>query len=63
MRISVDADRCQGHGRCYELAPDLFGADDEGHATVLVPDVADGSGQGADLAVRSCPEGAISLDT
>ncbi|MDT5222565.1 MAG: 4Fe-4S single cluster domain, partial [Mycobacterium sp.] len=21
--ISVDADRCVGHGRCYSLAPDI----------------------------------------
>ncbi|HJU00019.1 MAG TPA: ferredoxin, partial [Actinomycetes bacterium] len=27
---------CQGHGRCYSLAPGLFGCDDEGYA-VLEP--------------------------
>ncbi|MFC7733795.1 ferredoxin [Actinomadura keratinilytica] len=24
-----------GHGRCYDLAPDLFGEDDEGYGKVL----------------------------
>ncbi len=31
MRIRVDAGLCQGHGRCYMLAPDLFEADDDGY--------------------------------
>ena len=25
MRVSVDAAKCAGHGRCYVLAPDVFG--------------------------------------
>ena len=27
-RVTVDADRCTGHGRCYTLAPDVFDADE-----------------------------------
>jgi ferredoxin len=63
MKIVVDLERCQGHGRCYDIAPELFGADGEGHAVVLAPD---GDLAGADeahaaRAVRSCPERALSL--
>ena len=29
----VDA-KCVGHGRCYELAPDVFGDDERGHCVV-----------------------------
>ena len=36
MRIRLDTERCQGHGRCYALAPDLFGCDDDGYAILLV---------------------------
>ena len=64
MRIVVDVERCQGHGRCYDLAPEVFGDDDEGHVTVLVPDghVAAGDEVQAALAVRNCPERALSLE-
>ena len=24
MRVTVDSDKCQGHNRCYALAPDVF---------------------------------------
>ena len=28
MRVHVDEARCEGHGRCYDLAPDLFEPDE-----------------------------------
>jgi ferredoxin len=64
MRIVVDHERCQGHGRCYDLASELFGADDDGHVVVLVPDgrVPTDAERAAVLAVRNCPERALSLD-
>ena len=34
MRVSIDSATCQGHGRCYDLAPDLFGEDEEGYAVL-----------------------------
>ena len=33
MRVRVDPDRCQGHSRCYAIAPDLFEIDDYGLST------------------------------
>jgi len=64
MRVAVDADKCQGHNRCYALAPELFDVDDYGQAVV----VADGAvapelAEKARLAVANCPEYAISIDT
>ena len=35
VKVRVDADLCVGHGRCYVLAPDVFGADEFGHCIVL----------------------------
>lgn len=64
MKIVVDHERCQGHGRCYDLAPEIFDADEDGHVAVLVPDgqvPADAEPQAA-LAVRNCPERALSLE-
>ena len=60
-RVSVDADRCTGHGRCYTLAPTVFDADEAGHCIVLTEDV---SGEGEAQAVigeQNCPEQAITL--
>ena len=36
VKIHLDADKCQGHGRCYSLAPELFDCDDLGQAVVVV---------------------------
>jgi ferredoxin len=62
MKVQIDPGLCQGHGRCYDLAPGLFGADDEGYGQVLgdgaVPPEAK---HDADLAVLNCPEQAIEL--
>ena len=63
MRVSVDAEKCQGHNRCYALAPELFDVDDYGQAIVIgdgnvVPDLEDK----ARLAVANCPEYAIAID-
>ncbi|MEU5878816.1 ferredoxin [Spirillospora sp. NPDC047279] len=62
MKVQIDQARCQGHGRCYDLAPEVFGEDEEGYGTVLgdglvPPDGADD----ARRAVVNCPERAIDL--
>lgn len=62
MRIRLDTARCQGHGRCYSLAPDLFDADDAGHCVLLVDDVPAGREQAAHDGVENCPEQALTLD-
>jgi ferredoxin len=64
MKILLDTERCQGHGRCYDLAPELFDADDEGYAVLRTPDghVAAADEPQAALAVRSCPERALTLE-
>jgi ferredoxin len=62
FRVHVDAEKCQGHNRCYAIAPDLFDLDDLGMSSA--------AGDGAvpqdrltqaRLAVTNCPEYAISL--
>ncbi|HEY7487088.1 MAG TPA: ferredoxin [Streptosporangiaceae bacterium] len=62
MKVQIDSSRCQGHGRCYDLAPGLFGEDDEGYGTVLGDGaVSPGQEHDARLAVSNCPERAIDL--
>ena len=60
-RVSVDADRCTGHGRCYTLAPDVFDADEVGHCIVLVGDVSGELEAHAAEGEQNCPEQAITL--
>jgi ferredoxin len=63
VKLHIDSGRCQGHGRCYDLAPDLFGDDDEGFGQVLGDGVVpEGRERDARLAVANCPERAIDLD-
>jgi len=62
MRIEFDRDKCQGHNRCYMLAPDLFDVDDEGYAILrdagTVPAELERQAQ---LAADNCPEFAVTL--
>ena len=62
MRVKVDPDLCVGHGRCYALAPDVFGADDYGHAEVIVAEVDGARAEQARIGAENCPERAISLE-
>lgn len=60
MKVQIDSGRCQGHGRCYYLAPGLFGDDDEGYGVVLGDGVVrPGQEQAARLAALNCPEHAV----
>jgi len=63
LRITVDRSRCEGHGRCYDLFPDLFEPDDEAFGLVTRPEVeADWAlAEQARRAELGCPERAISV--
>jgi ferredoxin len=62
MHVSVDQEKCQGHNRCYALAPELFDVDDYGIAHAIgdgtVPPELEDKAQ---LAARNCPEFAITV--
>ncbi len=60
MKVAVDADLCQGHARCWDICPEVFELDDEGHAAVPVADVPPELEAKARQAVVNCPERAIS---
>lgn len=63
MKISVDMERCTGHGRCYTLAPEVFAPDEHGYSEVVVshrevpPDFEDQTR----MAAANCPERAIEM--
>jgi ferredoxin len=58
--VHVDREKCQGHNRCYAIAPEVFDVDDEGNAFELndgvVPPALE---EKARLAAANCPEFAI----
>ena len=62
MRIKVDPDLCEGHNRCFALAPDLFEVDDYGLSNARDDGaVPPGREEQARLAIDNCPEFAISV--
>ena len=64
MKLSVRADLCRGHGRCYTLSPDLLeDDDDEGYVTARGQeiDVPSDLTDDARNAAASCPERAIAV--
>ena len=62
-RITIDRDKCSGHGRCYTLAAPFFEPDEEGFPVIL------DEREGADdanlslllAAAENCPERAIAV--
>jgi ferredoxin len=62
VRIHLESEKCQGHNRCYALAPELFDVDDYGQAVLLVEgDVPAALVEKARLAAKNCPEFAIKI--
>jgi ferredoxin len=62
VQVHVDPQLCQGHNRCYAIAPELFEVDDEGNAHErndgVVPAALE---EKARLAAANCPEYAITM--
>ncbi|MEH0580647.1 MULTISPECIES: ferredoxin [Streptomyces] len=61
MNVTVDEDRCRGHGVCSALCPEVFDLSDDGYATAQQPEVPQRLEQAARTAATSCPERAITL--
>lgn len=62
LQVRVDQGKCQGHNRCYSIAPELFDVDDYGIASAvgdgIVPPELE---EKARRAVANCPEYAITI--
>jgi ferredoxin len=62
VKAGIDTAKCQGHGRCYDLAPDVFTEDDEGYGQVIGDGaVAADDEAAARLGEANCPEQAVIL--
>jgi ferredoxin len=63
MKVKVDPEICVGHGRCYDLAPEVFDDDnDRGHALTHGEEIPPELEAKARRAAANCPERAISLE-
>lgn len=61
LRIELDRERCQGHGRCYVLASAVFAADDDGYGVVVSETIGADLHEAARKGAGNCPEDAITL--
>lgn len=64
-RLQVDWTRCDGHGSCAELLPDVLTIDEWGYPLPLTPEaepeVPPAARTRAERAVRACPLAALRL--
>ena len=61
MRVRVDASLCVGHGRCYALAPEIFGEDERGRCLIASEEVPEALTDRARMGADNCPEEAIEI--
>jgi ferredoxin len=62
MKVLADLDVCQGHARCQDCCPEVFGTDDFlGKVVLLMEEIPEPLQDNTRLAVRNCPEGALTL--
>ena len=57
----MNADLCQGHARCWQICPEVFSLDEEGHSFVPVPGVPADLEAKVREAADNCPERAITV--
>ena len=62
MKVRVDPTICVGHGRCYELAPEVYEEDERGHCRVRLGQVPAALEEQARLGAENCPEDAIVVE-
>ena len=60
MKVQVNHDKCEGHGKCQMAAPEVFELRDDDLSYVRVDDVSEGFAPQVERAIRLCPRQAIS---
>ena len=61
MKIRVDPDRCEGHGKCATAAPAIFDLGDDDLSHVLVDEIPESQRENVKTAARLCPRQAIEI--
>lgn len=60
-RVELDHDRCEGHGLCEQVAPEIYRLDDNGELELIVTDVPVELHAKAEAGARVCPVAALHL--
>jgi ferredoxin len=60
MRVILNADMCEGHGKCEKAAPEVFKLGNDDVSVVLLEDVPAALEEKVERAIRLCPRQAIS---
>lgn len=61
QELYVDLARCQGHARCFALAPETFTIDEDGYGHVIEGREGSHEEERVRKAIKNCPERAIKL--
>ena len=62
MKVVVNWSLCDGNGNCAAAAPEIFELDEDDEMHLLQETIGEDLRAGAELAVRSCPKNALSLE-
>ena len=57
--IDVNYERCEGHGLCEQIAPDVYRVNDDGEVELLVDELPDDLRAQAEAGARVCPVAAL----
>jgi ferredoxin len=61
VKIHIDRGRCTGVGLCESFCPEMFEVDDDGWLNLIVGDeISDRLAPDVDIAIRRCPNAALS---
>lgn len=61
MRVQVNHDMCEGHGKCEMTAPEVFELRDDDLSYVKLDPVPEELREKVERAIRLCPRQAISV--
>jgi ferredoxin len=63
MKVQLDHDLCEGHGKCALAAPEVFEfRESEDQSYVKLDDIPEALREKVDRAIRLCPRQAISWE-
>jgi ferredoxin len=63
VRVHADVDKCEGHGLCADVAPEVFDLDDDAVVVVLHEQVPPALERKAEAGARVCPVAALKVST
>jgi ferredoxin len=61
MKVRVDPDLCEGHGKCQQQAPAVFELRDDDMSYVLMDEIPESERANVERAIRLCPRQAIAM--